>query len=334
MEKLSTKLIAIAFTLTAGLFTGNAMAQSRIINGKDATGEWPFVTALMTYVGNGYYSQFCGGSLISPKYVLTAAHCVSQMSSSGVANMLLNIGDLTPFDNDGNELRYVRKVYINPNFDSNTLKYDFAILELDEASNRTPITLGSVGDNDDVWTLGWGDMNPVDLHDNQTTADISVPDTLKIVQLKTMSNSVCMSYYSGVANIQGSMLCATGASATYPYGGQNYAIIGDSCQGDSGGPLVKLSGGEYVLVGTVSFGDDGENGNNIGCGDPLFPGVYGRVSVASDWIGRVLNGNVSPSIVGSSSSGGGGSSGIFGGALSPVWLVVMLPLLSCFRRRQ
>ncbi|AJQ95980.1 S1 family serine peptidase [Gynuella sunshinyii] len=335
MGKLLTKLIVVAFTLTAGLLTCNAMAQSRIIAGDDATGEWPFVTAVMKYVGNGYYSQFCGGSLISSKYVLTAAHCVNQMSSSGVANMLLNIGDLTPFDNDDNEIRTVSKIYLNPNFSSNTMKYDFAILELDEASAQTPIELGSVGNSDTVWTLGWGDMNPVDLHNEQTTADVSYPDTLQIVELKTISNSLCISYYSGVINILDNMVCAIGDADTYTYGGTPYSIVGDSCQGDSGGPLVKSSGGGYVLVGTVSFGDEGEKGNDIGCGDPYFPGVYGRVSVATDWISDVLNGNVSPSIVASSSSGGdgGGASSIFSGALSPIWLAVLFPLLSCFRRR-
>ena len=324
MEKLTTKLsLLIAVLLSAMLSTSSLALNTRIVGGEDATGDWPFVTALFMYSSSakGYY-LFCGGSLIDEHYVLTAAHCVYDLSSSDLDNLLVNIGDLTPYDTDDNELRYINAVYVHPSFSYSTLKYDFAILELDEASDKTPISLGSVGDDDPVWTLGWGDMNPVYVNGN-TSAEYDFPDTLQIVGLTTMSNDECSDYYSSITSIYDSMVCAFGAEVddnTYT----SVSYVGDSCQGDSGGPLIKASGDDYVLVGTVSFGDG--DSDSIGCGDTNLPGVYGRVSKGESWIDSVLAGDVKPTA--GTSSYYSSSSGSL-----PWFTILGLPLLLLLRRK-
>ena len=325
MEKPVTKFVLSVLLL--GVFSISTQAlNAKIIAGEDATGDWPFMTAFFTYSSSakGYY-MFCGGSLIDEQYVLTAAHCVHGMSSSDLDDLLVNIGDLTPYDNADNELRYIDEIYIHPSFSSSTLQYDFAILKLDEASTKTPISLGSVSSGDTVWTLGWGDMNPVYIN-GSTSAEYDFPTTLQIVELSTISNSLCSSYYSSITSIYSNMVCAIGDSSTYTYNSNSYSIVGDSCQGDSGGPLIKQSGDDYVLVGTVSFGDGDTDSTDvqIGCGDPDMPGVYGRVSSGESWIEAVLAGTVDPDLKASSSSSGGSL---------PWFSVLGLPLLLIFRRR-
>ena len=105
---------------------------------------------------------------------------------------------------------------------------------------------------------GWGKLN------SETE---SLPDTLQKVRVPVVSDSECRREYRRVATITKSMLCAG-----YHQGGR------DSCEGDSGGPLVDESTGK--VVGVVSFG--------LGCGRPMYPGIYTQVSFYIDWIEGVL----------------------------------------------
>ena len=108
---------------------------------------------------------------------------------------------------------------------------------------------------------GWGKLNSESEY---------LPDTLQKVRVPVVSDSECRREYRRVATITKSMLCAG-----YHRGGR------DSCEGDSGGPLVDESTGK--VVGIVSFG--------LGCGKPMYPGIYTQVSFYIDWIERVMRQN-------------------------------------------
>ncbi|XP_043225296.1 transmembrane protease serine 9-like [Amphibalanus amphitrite] len=242
--------------------TRDPEGSDRIVGGKQAVqGEFPWLAGIFK---NG--RQFCGGSLIDEKHILTAAHCVAHMSSYDVSQLLIRLGDYdvsTPFEAK-HETYKVARIVRHKGFSEKTLHTDIALITLSKPvkykSNIRPICLdsgvsrGAAGQT--VTVAGWGS-----LREGGRQASI-----MQKVSLKVWDNSKCRSTYgpSAPGGIISSMLCA---------GRQGK----DSCSGDSGGPLMHISGVVYQ-VGVVSWG--------IGCGKAQYPGVYTRVSEMRDWIDR------------------------------------------------
>jgi len=203
----------------------------------------------------------CGGSIISPYYILTAAHCIA---STSPRNERVSVGSLrfTGSVTPAPQYHEIAAVYRHPQYNSANIDYDVAILEL-----ATPISLGqftsavrlapsSSGPFDgQISTItGWG----------ATSESGSISQVLREVQIPVIPNSECGSYY-GQSSITARMVCA------YVQGGGK-----DSCQGDSGGPAVVYSGGVAQQIGIVSWGQ--------GCARAGYPGVYTRVSSVYSWI--------------------------------------------------
>jgi len=214
---------------------------------------------------------FCGGTLISGKDVLTAAHCTS--GSTTAAYVVL--GEHRLGSNDGEKKVRVCGVKNHPNYNDRTVDYDFSILTLCETVDFTqdisPACLPSSSSNNydsrESVVSGWGTLN----------SGGSTPDVLHDVTVNTMSNSQCTGSstdYSS-ADITDRMICASASGK-------------DACQGDSGGPLVtKESTGFYTLIGVVSWG--------FGCADARAPGVYARVTNQLSWIQSNIQGTSCPS---------------------------------------
>ncbi|XP_035730813.1 proclotting enzyme-like [Vespa mandarinia] len=237
--------------------------QERIVGGQNADpGEWPWISALFN-AGR----QFCGGSLIDDKHVLTAAHCVVNMNSWDVARLTVRLGDYNIKTNS--EIRHVerrvKRVVRHRGFNSRTLYNDVAILTLSEPVEFTeqirPICLPSgsklyVGMTATV--IGWGSLRESGPQ----------PAILQEVSIPVWSNSECKFKYGSAApgGIVDSFLCAGRAAM-------------DSCSGDSGGPLM-VNDGRWTQVGIVSWG--------IGCGKGQYPGVYTRVTHFLPWIYKNL----------------------------------------------
>lgn len=243
-----------------------------IVGGREAEpGEWPWQVALINAGGHPYDDQYCGGSLISPDWVITAAHCADDAAPEDI-QVLAGIHNLVTAD-PGFARLDVADIIIHPDYgDVNQYDSDIALLKL---ATPAPLRLPSGAAlpianvalvTENVGALvgvqatvtGWGNRQP---------GGGDYPAALHEVEVPIISNADCRAAYGD--SITSAMLCAG-----LPEGGK------DSCQGDSGGPLVVFSStrSRWELAGIVSWGN--------GCALPGVPGVYTRVSTFAHWIGE------------------------------------------------
>ena len=243
--------------------------QSRVLGGGDAeVGAWPSMAAIVT-AGMFPLEErfFCGGTVISERWILTAAHCLYDPfgveTQPADIRVVVGINDLR--DDTATEL-VVTGIYRHPQFDAGvgTLQNDLALLELANVVS-VPATALFDGDleayNDTLgFITGWGATDS-----NQFSGSEIYPNLLQDASVPLVSLERCNSAESYQGGILDTQVCAG-----FRQGGV------DSCVGDSGGPLFIIQGGEQVQVGITSFGN--------GCGLPNFYGIYTNISAYSGWI--------------------------------------------------
>ncbi len=212
--------------------------------------KYPFMVSIQS---TGYWGgHFCGGSLVRPDWVITAAHCVQGESAS---QLRVKIGLHNVNGTTGSETKLVDQIIVHPNYSGNSLDNDYALLHLTTESDFEPIQLitENAHDNEPVMstTMGWG-----------ATSSGGWGSTY-LLEVDVPIDNSCGNYSNW--EITNNMVCAGDNN-----GGE------DSCQGDSGGPLIMTNGdGEYELIGIVSWG--------YGCADAGYPGVYSRIWTRKDW---------------------------------------------------
>ncbi|XP_016908556.1 trypsin-1-like [Apis cerana] len=238
---------------------GLTNVQRRIVGGVETqVNQYPWMVLLM-YRGRFY----CGGSVISSFYVVTAAHCVDRFDSNLISVRILEHDRNSTTEAKTQEFR-VDKVIKHGGYSTYNYNNDIALIKLKDAirfeGKMRPVCLPEraktfAGLNGTV--TGWG----------ATAESGAISQTLQEVTVPILSNAECRASKYPSQRITDNMLCAG-----YQEGSK------DSCQGDSGGPLHVVNMDTYQIVGVVSWGE--------GCARPGYPGVYTRVNRYLSWISR------------------------------------------------
>jgi len=299
MKKGKIFIVASAVIFMAGsVVCAEAQKTPRIKGGQEAEAlAWPWMAALVNAdQSDAYKGHFCGASLIHPRWVITAAHCVKNVwgldSDPDDIDVVLGVNDLR--DNLKGERIGVKRVVSHPDYDYLSEDADIALLELRQASSYAPVPIVSgeasvlmlSGESSADWengmAMGWGFAD--------TDDQWEYPYKLQQVTLPIVSNDICNEAYTEEyewddgwwwlawlfgydeedEQVTDSMMCA-GYSDGFR----------DACSGDSGGPLLVEEEDSWKVAGIVSWGQR--------CDDSGSYGVYTRVSVFTDFIAEHLS---------------------------------------------
>ncbi|HEX4759666.1 MAG TPA: serine protease [Thermoleophilaceae bacterium] len=242
-----------------------ASPRSNIVGGSPAAaGQYP-AQAFVHISGLGD----CGGTLITPQKVLTAAHCATAPGGAPEPAVAFSIclGQVEdPQSCDSANTFFVTAVDRNAAYNADTAQNDVAILTLDRVAPESPLALVDPAHHE-LWSpgtstriIGWGATS-----DGGPTSTTLLQANVPIVSDQTCANDYAQPRSGSEQFDSQTMVCA--GDGTH-----------DTCQGDSGGPLMVSEDSRLVLAGVTSWGE--------GCAEASFPGVYARVGdePLSSWL--------------------------------------------------
>ncbi|KAG6449237.1 trypsin CFT-1-like [Manduca sexta] len=242
----------------------NSTTDSRIVGGSPVSIEqYPFIVQVL------YNSQLlCGGSLVTTRHVLTAAHCVFDERGNQVVPRRFSVRVGSSYANTGGTVHSVLAIVVHEDYNKIPRDNDIAIMQLKNRVNLSD-SVGTiflttqdntVPANASLVHVGWGATSETEQ---------GVSPVLNAVSVFKIDREICRERYAMLEQIEGrpfpvtnNMLCA----GILDVGGK------DACQGDSGGPLMFRT----ILVGITSWGH--------GCARPQYPGVSVKVARYVRWI--------------------------------------------------
>eukprot|EP00112_Aurelia_sp_Birch-Aquarium-sp1_P004750 Seg154.8 transcript_id=Seg154.8/GoldUCD/mRNA.D3Y31 product="Chymotrypsinogen 2" protein_id=Seg154.8/GoldUCD/D3Y31 len=239
----------------------------RVIAGDDAKrGAWPW-QILMLYRGR----TMCGGTLVAPNWVVTAAHCIDGKESQA-RSFTVRVGEHNSRSNEGSEDNIVvERIFKHPSYDRRVINNDIALLKLSRSARYSkyvspaclPQQGASVPVGSNCYITGWGKIkHPGNMH-----------YILQQGRLPVVSKQTCAALNTRISRIPitDKMVCA-GSGGSSRTGG---------CHGDSGGPFVCQSGGKWFLQGAVSWGSGT-------CQSSKSYTVFARVAQFRSWIDQTM----------------------------------------------
>jgi secreted trypsin-like serine protease len=268
-----------------------------IVGGSPALhNQVPWQVLVRNSLALGDDADSCGGTLVHPQWIISAAHCFARptvfFSQRDVLDppsleVIAGIRDIQLLGQG--ERRSVRRLIVHPDFDRQTFEHDLALLYVDPpifCLHCQPIGLvtpsGMQHSDREDWTAppgtwgtisGWGNQQPQSIFG---TGLEEYPRILQVLEVPVYDNATCVNdSFLDVTALTENMLCAGFLDGR-----------GDGCSGDSGGPLTvrKTDGTGHVLAGVISWG--------IGCAVPGYLGVYTRISRYHGWIYEQTQGAV------------------------------------------
>lgn len=241
---------------------------SRIVGGEKAKWDLNKWQVALVYAKDPVNSraQFCGGSIIAPGWVLTAAHCVDKKYDASKYEVLSGTGNLKSGGKRSRITSYT--VHEGWRVAENKSRHDndIALLKIDPATplDGVPVSLVPVDtqlENLNVLVTGWG------VTEYRPTGS----ELLQQVAVPSVTEKTCNAQKAYDGAVTDKMFCA----------GQYKK---DSCQGDSGGPATAMVQGKRMQIGIVSWG--------IGCGERDKYGVYTRLPLYIGWLTQNTDGEV------------------------------------------
>lgn len=249
-------------------YQAHIVRSTRIFGGSDATlqdNPWQ-VALVLTAVSSNANAQFCGGSVVAARWVITAAHCVDAGTKASQIAVLVGTASL---ESGGKRVDVEdHGIFLHEHWNFSTHENDIALIKVTDDLPGQPIGPWALpapeNENRDVRITGWGALSW------QNSPPMSI--LLQGADTQVVSLVKCNASDSYDGALYKTMLCI----------GKYNSGQKDTCDRDSGGPATTEVDGKRELIGITSWGPPK-------CGTPKMPGIYTRVSQYRGWVRKTSN---------------------------------------------